>query len=119
MNLSVTSYILSKTIMLGLFGIIQIGAVIRYRVLVRDGARGCHSPVRSDGGIGAGWHRDGPLHFHPSRARRIRPALPVPIALIPQILLAGIIVRDLPKIPDLIAHVAISGFWVYRAMELR
>jgi hypothetical protein len=41
----------------------------------------------------------------------------VPIALIPQILLAGIIVSDLPRIPDLIAHVGISGFWVYRSME--
>src|SRR6185369_7819009 len=41
----------------------------------------------------------------------------VPIALIPQILLAGVIVPDLPKFPDLIAHLAISGFWVYRSMQ--
>jgi hypothetical protein len=41
----------------------------------------------------------------------------VPIALIPQILLAGVIVRDLPDIPDVLAHVGISGFWVFRAME--
>lgn len=41
----------------------------------------------------------------------------MPIALIPQILLAGVVVPDLPRVADLVAHIAISGFWVYRAME--
>ncbi|HLK69651.1 MAG TPA: hypothetical protein VKU19_39750 [Bryobacteraceae bacterium] len=41
----------------------------------------------------------------------------VPIALIPQILLAGAIVPDLLAVPDFLAHVAISGFWVFRSMK--
>lgn len=40
----------------------------------------------------------------------------VPLALIPQIVLAGVIVPDLPWVPDLIAQTAISGFWTYDGM---
>src|SRR6056297_1877185 len=40
----------------------------------------------------------------------------VPMALIPQIVLAGVIVPDLPTVPDVIAQVAISGYWAYDGM---
>lgn len=41
----------------------------------------------------------------------------VPIVLIPQIILAGIIVEHLPPIPDRIADVFITGFWMYEGMK--
>jgi hypothetical protein len=41
----------------------------------------------------------------------------IPIVLIPQILLAGVIVPDLPTLADLMAHTMVSGFWIYRAMS--
>jgi hypothetical protein len=41
----------------------------------------------------------------------------VPIALIPQIVLAGIMVEKLPPIPDFLAHGAISGFWMFEGMK--
>jgi len=40
----------------------------------------------------------------------------VPIALIPQILLSGIVVPQLRAVPDFVAHAVISGFWVSRSM---
>jgi hypothetical protein len=38
------------------------------------------------------------------------------MALIPQIVLAGVIVPDLPRVADFIAHTVVSGFWIYKAM---
>jgi len=40
----------------------------------------------------------------------------VPIALIPQILLAGVIVPNLPGVANFLAHTLASGFWVYKGM---
>ncbi len=40
----------------------------------------------------------------------------VPLALIPQIVLAGVIVPDLPAVPEFIARSVISGFWTYEGM---
>jgi ABC-2 type transport system permease protein len=36
----------------------------------------------------------------------------VPIALIPQILLGGVVVPKLSRVPEFVAHKAISGYWV-------
>jgi ABC-type multidrug transport system ATPase subunit len=115
-NLSVTSYILSKTIMLGLFGIIQVallfGIVYSFGTVPGDATRQFVAmAVSVMAGTATG------LFISAVARTEDQASTLVPIALIPQILLAGIIVRDLPKIPDAIAHVAISGFWVYRAME--
>ena len=41
----------------------------------------------------------------------------IPIVLIPQILLAGMVVPDLPTLADVLAHSIVSGFWIYRAMS--
>jgi hypothetical protein len=115
-NLSVTSYILSKTIMLGLFGIVQVallfGIVYGFGTVPGDATR---QFVAMGVSVLAGTATG--LFLSAVARTEDQASTLVPIALIPQILLAGIIVRDLPKIPDLIAHVAISGFWVYRAME--
>jgi len=40
----------------------------------------------------------------------------VPIALIPQILLSGVVVPDLTALPKFVAQAAISGYWVSPAM---
>lgn len=115
-NLSVASYMLSKAIMLGIFGILQVallfGIVYTFGSVPGDATRQLISMTLS---VLAGTAMG--LFLSAAARTEDQASTLVPIALIPQILLAGVIIRDLPKIPDIIAHAAISGFWVYRAME--
>jgi hypothetical protein len=116
-NLSIVSYILSKTIILGLFGILQVGLlfgiVYSFGTIPGDLASQFLNMTMSVlAGTATG------LFISALARTEDQASTMVPIALIPQILLAGIIVPDLPRIPDLIAHVGISGFWVYRAMRM-
>jgi ABC-type multidrug transport system ATPase subunit len=115
-NLSIVSYLLSKMIVLSAFGIIQVAllfAIVSVMGSVPgDGTRQFISMALSViAGTATG------LFLSAVARTEDQASTLVPIALIPQILLAGIIVRDLPAIPNFIAHVAISGFWVYRSME--
>ena len=115
-NLSVTSYMLSKMIVLSLFGIVQVGllfAIVSWFAAVPgDGARQFVGMVVSMlAGTAVG------LFISAVARTEDQASTLVPIALIPQILLAGVIVSDLPQVADLFAHVAISGFWVYRALS--
>jgi len=41
----------------------------------------------------------------------------VPILLIPQIVMGGRIVEDLPGVAEFLARIAVSGFWVFRAFD--
>jgi len=115
-NLSVTSYMLSKMIMLSLFGIGQVallfGIVYAFGTVPGDATRQFLSMVLA---VLAGTAL-GLLLSAVARTEDQASTL-VPIALIPQILLAGVIVSDLPPIPDAIAHTVISGFWIFRAMQ--
>jgi ABC-type multidrug transport system ATPase subunit/pSer/pThr/pTyr-binding forkhead associated (FHA) protein len=115
-NLSVTSYLLSKMIVLSAFGVIQVGLlfaiVSSFAAVPGDGARQFIAMVFSMlAGTAVGLFLSAVAHTEDQASTL------VPIALIPQILLAGVIVSDLPQLADLFAHVAISGFWVYRALQ--
>jgi len=115
-NLSVTSYVLSKMIMLSLFGILQVallfGIVYSFSTVPGDATRQFLSMVLAVlAGTALG------LFLSAVARTEDQASTLVPIALIPQILLAGVIVSDLPPIPDFIAHTAISGFWIFRAMQ--
>ncbi len=115
-NLAVSSYVLSKMIMLGLVGAAQVailfGIVQFFGKVPGDATRQLIAMVVSVlAGTATGL-------FLSSLARTEDQASTlVPIALIPQIMLSGVIVSDMPKLADLMAHVGISGFWVFRAME--
>jgi hypothetical protein len=41
----------------------------------------------------------------------------VPMALIPQILLANAVISPLPTVASALAKLSVSGFWVFRALE--
>jgi len=115
-NLSIVSYLLSKMAVLGVFGIIQVAVLFAivnsFGAVPGDGPRQFLSMAASVlAGTATG------LFLSAVARTEDQANTLVPIALIPQILLAGVIVRDLPQIPDLIAHAGISGFWVFRAME--
>ena len=41
----------------------------------------------------------------------------VPLALVPQLLLAGVLVPRLPHLAEQVAKVAVSGYWLTEAMK--
>ncbi len=115
-NLSVPSYVLSKMIMLSLLGVAQVallfGIVYTFGTVPGDAAREFIAMTAAVlAGTSAG------LFLSAVARTEDQASTLVPIALIPQILLAGVVVPDLPKMADWVAHAAISGFWVFRAME--
>lgn len=115
-NLSIASYVLSKMITLGLFGILQVallfGIVYELSSVPGDAVQQflCMT-VSVLAGTATG------LFLSALARTEDQASTLVPIALIPQILLAGVVVPDLPRLADLVAHAVISGFWVYRSME--
>ena len=41
----------------------------------------------------------------------------VPLALVPQLLLAGVLVPKLPEVADKLAKIGVSGYWLIEAMR--
>ena len=115
-NLSVVSYVLSKTALLSVVGLGQV-ALLFVIVSAITGVPGSST--------GQFWAMSiamltgtatGLLLSAVSNSTDQASTL-IPIALIPQILLAGVIVPDLPALADFMAHTMVSGFWIYRAMS--
>lgn len=115
-NLSVPSYVLSKLVVIGVFVALQTGLLF---LIVRGLSRvpGDDLPqlgqmlLVSLAGTSLGLLISAGSNT-PDQANTL-----VPIALIPQIVLAGVIVEQLPRIPDAIAHGGITGFWMFEGMK--
>ncbi len=114
-NLSVVSYVLSKMTLITVVGLGQV-ALLFAMVSIITGIPGNASAQFGAMSLAmlAGT-ATGLLISAVSLTTDQASAL-VPMALIPQIVLAGVIVPDLPKVADLIAHTVVSGFWIYKAM---
>ena len=41
----------------------------------------------------------------------------VPLALVPQLILAGVLVPKLPNLAEMVAKVGVSGYWLTEAMK--
>ena len=114
-NLSVASYVLSKIALLSVVGLGQV-ALLFGVVSAFTGIPGEASDqfVAMSMTMLAGT-ATGLLLSAVSRTNDQASTL-VPIALIPQILLAGVIVPNLPDLANFLAHTVVSGFWVYKSM---
>ena len=115
-NLALLPYLASKFFVLGLVGAAQIGLLVGILQLGSeipgDLARQATVLVL---GVLAGTAMG--LAISAASKTRDQASTIVPIALIPQIILGGLIVRELSAIPDFLAHTVISGFWIFDAME--
>jgi ABC-type multidrug transport system ATPase subunit len=115
-NLSVVSYVLSKMALLSVVGLGQVALlfVIVSAITGIPGSAGAQFWAMSIAmltGTATG------LLLSAVSSTTDQASTLIPIALIPQILLAGVIVPDLPTMADLMAHTMVSGFWIYRAMS--
>jgi hypothetical protein len=115
-NLSVVSYVLSKMALLSVVGLGQV-ALLFMIVSMVTGIPGSASgqfwamSIAMLTGTATG------LLLSAVSSTTDQASTLIPIALIPQILLAGVIVPDLPAMADFMAHTMVSGFWIYRAMS--
>lgn len=117
-NLSLPAYIVSKIVTLAAFGVLQVcllfAIVSGFGTLPGDKLsnffRMCVSLlVGSATGIFLSSVSDSE-----DQASTL-----VPIALIPQILLSGLVVPNLPALPHFVAQKVVSGFWVNSLMNPR
>jgi ABC-type multidrug transport system ATPase subunit len=115
-NLSVVSYVLSKMALLSVVGLGQVAllfAIVSAITGIPGSAAGQFwaMSIAMLTGTATG------LLLSAVSSTTDQASTLIPIALIPQILLAGVIVPDLPTLADIMAHTMVSGFWIYRAMS--
>jgi ABC-type multidrug transport system ATPase subunit len=113
-NLSVASYVLSKMALLSVVGLGQVTLLLAV-VAVFSGIPGGSGQFVAMSVTMLAGTATGLLLSAVSRTNDQASTL-VPIALIPQILLAGVIVPNLPTLANFLAHTVVSGFWVYKSM---
>jgi len=115
-KLSIFAYILSKTLVFGLFATMQIG--ILYSVFDAMSRIPGEAEIQLLQMVIAGLTGTSlGMLISASCSNQEQANTIVPLALIPQIVLAGVIVPDLPEIPEFIAHTLIDGYWNYEGMK--
>jgi ABC transport system ATP-binding/permease protein len=115
-NLSLTAYLGSKIAVLALFGVLQVSLLFGIvRIFGTVPGNDIHQFLCMCVAVIAGTSTG--LFLSAVASSEDQASTLVPIALIPQILLSGVVVPNLRAIPDFMAHTAISGFWVARSME--
>lgn len=115
-NLRIPSYVLAKMIVLALIGGVQV--ILLHGVIAVSGVQvanirellGLHLLVVSVGSALG-------LAISAYAQRDEQAATLVPIALIPQILLAGAVVPTLPPAAERLAQAAVSAYWMYEAQS--
>src|SRR5260370_2562072 len=115
-NLSVVSYVLSKMALLSIVGLGQV-ALLFAIVSAITGIPGDSAGQFWAMSIAILTGTATGLLLSAVSSTTDQASTLIPIALIPQILLAGVIVPDLPTMADIMAHTMVSGFWIYRAMS--
>jgi ABC-type multidrug transport system ATPase subunit/pSer/pThr/pTyr-binding forkhead associated (FHA) protein len=116
-NLSTASFIASKYCVSGLFAMVQMAvaaALVAVFAEALPGGWGAQLPALLLGcaaGSAIG------LVISALAATRDQATTIVPLALVPQLILAGVLVPRLPALADLLAKVAISGYWLMEAMK--
>ncbi len=116
-NLSTASFVASKYCVSGLFAMMQMAAaaaLVAVFAQALPGGLGAQLPALLLGcaaGSAIG------LVISALAATRDQATTIVPLALVPQLILAGVLVPKLPALADLLAKVAISGYWLMEAMK--
>ncbi len=115
-NLSVLAYFASKLLVNVVFVVVQVlvfAAAVWGVAATIPGPLGAQvAMIALAGTVGACL---GLLISAASRTRDQATTL-VPLALVPQIILAGVIVREMPVLAEWFSHKVISGYWIQEAM---
>jgi len=116
-NLSTAAFVGSKYVVTGLFTVLQLAIVFVLTALLAERIPGRDLPqfgILVTGGL-AGTAIG--LVISAFSNTRDQATTIVPLALVPQIILAGILVPHLPGPAELFAKLAVSSFWLTEAMK--
>ncbi len=115
-NLSVFAYVLAKMLVFSVLALVQVAILVAifYGLSVVPGATGSQigfMALAALAGNALG------LAISAATSTRDQANTLVPLALIPQIALAGVIVPDMPDLAERVAQVLISGYWAFEGMS--
>jgi ABC transport system ATP-binding/permease protein len=116
-NLSTAAFVGSKYVVTGLFTVLQLAVVFALTALLAERIPGRDLPqfgILVAGGL-AGTAIG--LVISAFSNTRDQATTIVPLALVPQIILAGILVPHLPRPAELLAKVAVTSYWLTEAMK--
>lgn len=114
-NLSVPSYLLSKLVGLSLLGLLQSTALFAVVwILATVPGNDLYELALMFGAVLCGTALG--LLISTSTSSQEQATTVVPIVLIPQIVMAGVIVPNMPALAEFFARVFVSGYWITEGM---
>jgi ABC-type multidrug transport system ATPase subunit len=116
-NLSTAAFICAKYITSATFTVLQLAIVYVLVVVLAEGIPGNRSEQFLLLIIGAMAGTAIGLSISAVANTRDQATTIVPLALVPQLLLAGVLVPKLPGVAETVAKVAVSGYWLTEAMK--
>jgi ABC transport system ATP-binding/permease protein len=116
-NLSTAAFICAKYITSATFTVLQLAIVYVLVVVLAEGIPGNRSEQFLLLIIGAMAGTAIGLSISAVANTRDQATTIVPLALVPQLLLAGVLVPKLPGVAEAVAKVAVSGYWLTEAMK--
>ena len=116
-NLSTAAFIGAKYLVSGVFTVLQLAAVYTLVAALAEGIPGNWLEQFILLTIGAMAGTAIGLLISAVANTRDQATTIVPLALVPQLLLAGVLVPKLPHLAAALAKVAVSGYWLTEAMK--
>jgi len=116
-NLSTAAFIGAKYLVSGAFTVLQLAVVYGLVALLAEGIPGNFLEQFLLLTLGAMAGTAIGLLISALANTRDQATTIVPLALVPQLLLAGVLVPKLPALAETLAKVAVSGYWLTEAMK--
>jgi ABC-type multidrug transport system ATPase subunit len=115
-NLSTAAYVLSKFLVTGIFTVIQLTVVLFLAALFADRLPGSFGAQFGVLALASLLGTSIGLLISSASNTRDQANTIVPLALVPQLILSGSLVPNLPKWVDALAQIFISAYWITEAM---
>ena len=116
-NLSTAAFIVAKYLVSGAFTVLQLAVVYLLVAALADGIPGDRLQQFMLLTIGAMAGTAMGLVISAFANTRDQATTIVPLALVPQLILAGVLVPKLPDLATAVAKIAVSGYWLTEAMK--
>jgi ABC transport system ATP-binding/permease protein len=116
-NLSTAAFIGAKYLVTGVFTILQLAIVYMLTIALADGVPGNRLQQFALLIIGAMAGTAMGLVISAFANTRDQATMVVPLALVPQLILAGVLVPKLPVFAVAVAKIAVSAYWLSEAMK--
>ncbi len=116
-NLSTAAFIGAKFVISGAFTVLQLAVVFLLAATLSEGIPG--NPLEQFALLAVGAMAGTAIGLLISAVANSRDqaTVIVPLALVPQLILAGVLVPKLPDFAQQLAKVAVSGYWLTEAMK--